>query len=316
MARNKTPAAEAVEVPMNPKALAKASAALSEMGKRTAEIAERFADGLAYDRERVVAEARFHMGQSAEAMLEAGKRLIQLKENEAHGEFANLVENQLGLNVRTAQLMMAAAVKYLSPLLESKAKSISLLGRSKLFDLMVESDEDLADLAEGGTIAGKTLDEMQAMTRRELQAALAESRQTLEARGKLLEKANAKADRLQEKLDKPYKPRPGAIAQTAAEAATLQELNEAFNEAHLAALRVAGICTEIFDQHIDGEPINAHARACIDHVVKALASLAATHDINVDLAIEEAQVAPWIAAQLSPEAVEKIVAHKTGKKAR
>ncbi len=33
----------------------------------------RFGDGLPYERERIVHEARFYMAQSAEAMLEAGR---------------------------------------------------------------------------------------------------------------------------------------------------------------------------------------------------------------------------------------------------
>ncbi|HGJ5882380.1 MAG TPA: DUF3102 domain-containing protein, partial [Arsenophonus sp.] len=72
----------------------------------------RFGDGLPYERERIVHEARFYMAQSAEAMLEAGKRLIILKENEPHGEFMKIVEEQLGLQYRIARKMAQAALKY------------------------------------------------------------------------------------------------------------------------------------------------------------------------------------------------------------
>ena len=165
-----------------------------------------YGEGLAYERERVVHEAQFFMSQSAEAMLEAGKRLILIKENEAHGDFARIVAERLGLGERSARQMMQAAVKYLSPRLEAKRQSIAVLGRSKLFDLMTESDEDIEALADGGTLAGHTLDEIETMTRRELQAAIRDHRQQLDAKDQVLADRNAKIDRLEQRLHRPSSP--------------------------------------------------------------------------------------------------------------
>ncbi|OQD19953.1 phage protein, partial [Burkholderia cenocepacia] len=100
--------------------------AANTLAARSSEIAKQFGDGLPYERHRVVNEARFYMAQSAEAMLEAGKRLILLKENEPHGEFTTIVEEQLGLAPRTARLMIQAAVKYSSPQLESKRQALAV----------------------------------------------------------------------------------------------------------------------------------------------------------------------------------------------
>lgn len=153
---------------------------------------------LAYDRDRVIQEARFYMAQSAEAMLEAGRRLLVIKEHEPHGDFLVIVEERLGLNVRAAQRMMAASAKYLlNPALESKATALSLLGKTKLFELMSEADADLAALAEGGTLAGHTLDEVDAMTSRELRAALREAQAEKQAGDALLEKKNKRIDQLE-----------------------------------------------------------------------------------------------------------------------
>jgi hypothetical protein len=162
------------------------------------DIMARFGEGLPYERERIVHEARFYMAQSAEAMLEAGKRLIIIKENEPHGEFTNIVTTRLGLNERTAQLMMKASLKYLSPTLEGKTKSISVLGKTKLFELMTEDDEDLAELAEGGTIAGLTLDEVDRMSVRELRAKLRETETALEASRRLASEKDRKINELSE----------------------------------------------------------------------------------------------------------------------
>ena len=73
---------------------------LNAMTEHRLEIMQQFGDGLPYERDRIVHETRFYMAQSAEAMLEAGKRLVILKENEPHGDFINILENDLGLEPR------------------------------------------------------------------------------------------------------------------------------------------------------------------------------------------------------------------------
>lgn len=100
------------------------------------------------------------MAQSAEAMLEAAKRLTILKECEPHGEFESIVRDALGIPERTAQRLMQASIKYMSPQLSAKAPALALLGKTKLFELMTEDDDVLSELADGGTIAGMTLDDI------------------------------------------------------------------------------------------------------------------------------------------------------------
>ncbi|EPS1205740.1 DUF3102 domain-containing protein [Serratia marcescens] len=175
---------------------------LNAMSEHRLEIMQQFGDGLPYERDRIVHETRFYMAQSAEAMLEAGKRLVILKENEPHGDFIDIVESQLSLSKRTAQVMMQASLKYLSPKLEPKAQALALLGKTKLFELMTENDEDLAELADGGTIAGISLDDIDRMTSRELKAALREARETNAAQQRVLADKNEKIDSLSTKLEK------------------------------------------------------------------------------------------------------------------
>ncbi|QEW85426.1 DUF3102 domain-containing protein [Burkholderia pseudomallei] len=177
-------------------ALPSMAEAANVLAARSAVVAEQFGDGLPYERSRVVNEARFYMAQSAEAMLEAGKRLIVLKENEPHGEFLEILQRQLGLAPRTAQVMMQASLKYLSPALESKAQALAHLGKTKLFELMTEDDEELAALADGGSIAGMDLDDIDRMTSRELRAALREAHENATAQARLLSDKNAKIDEL------------------------------------------------------------------------------------------------------------------------
>ncbi|MDK1928546.1 DUF3102 domain-containing protein [Klebsiella sp. K4-50] len=178
------------------------SVSLNAMSEHRLEIMQQFGDGLPYERDRIVYETRFYMAQSAEAMLEAGKRLVILKENEPHGDFIDIVESQLSLSKRTAQVMMQASLKYLSPKLEPKAQALALLGKTKLFELMTEDDEDLVELADGGTIAGMSLDDIDRMTSRELKAALREARETNAAQQRVLADKNEKIDSLSTKLEK------------------------------------------------------------------------------------------------------------------
>lgn len=199
MARQKSPSVELLpDAPLN----ATLNASQNMLAEHLTQIMHKFGDGLPYERHRVVHETRFYMSQSAEAMLEAGKRLVILKENEPHGEFIEIVEGQLSLSKRTAQVMMQASLKYLSPKLESKAQALALLGKTKLFELMTEADEELTALAEGGTVAGLTLDDIDRMTSRELRSALRDAREDADAQRRVLADKNGKIDTLATQLEK------------------------------------------------------------------------------------------------------------------
>lgn len=189
-------------------------------------IMEQFGEGLPYDRNRIVHEARFYMAQSAEAMLEAGKRLVILKENEPYGEFQSIAKNELGLDDRIARKMAQAAIKFLSPQLEEKRKTFSDLGRSKLYELMLEDDEELIELAEGGTIADLTLDDIDRMSVRELRKALRESKEDLAASRQLNAEKSQEINELKEMKFRTVDPD-----------AAIQKLINDFGEAHEKSLR-------------------------------------------------------------------------------
>lgn len=182
----------------------------NQMALHQQQIMEQFGDGLPYERSRIVHETKFYMSQSAEAMLEAGKRLVILKENEPHGDFIGIVTEQLGLPKSTAHRMMQASLKYLTPTLQSKVPALGLLGKTKLFELMTEDDDELAALADGGTIAGLDIDDIDRMTSRELKAKLREAREDAEAQRRVLSDKNTKIDDLTTKLQKQSKIKPPA----------------------------------------------------------------------------------------------------------
>jgi len=68
------------------------------------------------------------LGVTEGAGLEAGRRLTLLKEREPHGDWLRICEERVGLSVRTAQRLMQAAAKYLSPPLAPKSDSAIAFG--------------------------------------------------------------------------------------------------------------------------------------------------------------------------------------------
>ncbi|HDZ10050.1 DUF3102 domain-containing protein [Pseudohongiella sp.] len=163
-------------------------------------IDKQYGDSLPYDITRLENETRFYLGQSAESMVQAGKRLVVIKEHEGHGQFLSSLQ-RIGLEPRTAQLMMKASIKFGT----ANAKSITHLGSTKLFALLTQDDEDLEALSDGGTVAGLKLDDIEKMSVRELKAALRAERELraedADVKERLLASKEQKVNLLERELD-------------------------------------------------------------------------------------------------------------------
>jgi hypothetical protein len=289
--RKPMPAAEVIDVQIDDAALQRDNQAATALAVRQEVIAQTFGDGLAYERERVVHEAQFYLQQSAGAMLEAGKRLIQIKEHEPHGEFTTIVTEQLGMGERSARLMMAAAAKYLSPRLESKRQALSVLGRSKMFDLMTEADEDIEALVDGGTLAGHTFDDIEAMSARELKAALRDHKQQLAAKDKVIAERSAKVDKLEERLHKPFKPAKGSEFKTKEEHDDINELREAMTAAELAFMRLSLVVSTITERS-ESEAVNKAAGDALAYLVARIRDNVNNNQLMLDTSDEAFGLAP------------------------
>ena len=173
---------------------------LHESQQQMAQINEQYGDNLPYSYDRVVNECAFFIEASATAAIELGKRLILIKEMEQHGQVGKALE-QLGISWPTANRVMKAVLK-----LPNSSTSTNLVNKlqskSKLFELMTLDTDDLEELAEGGTVAGLTLDDVDKMTVRELKVALREARMEGEAKDKRMAEKSAKNDELNISLDK------------------------------------------------------------------------------------------------------------------
>lgn len=161
-----------------------------------------YGDTVPYQRDRIVTEVRYLLAQSAEAMLEAGKRLVLLREHESRGDWGNLLD-RIGLERTVAARMMQAAVKFSTPRL---AQQFAKLGRSKIFELLVIDDDEVLELADGGTVAELDLDDIARMPTSDLRRALREARHkfttTVETAERQLADKNKKIDELDAALSR------------------------------------------------------------------------------------------------------------------
>ncbi|MDX1491297.1 MAG: hypothetical protein R3332_08420 [Pseudohongiellaceae bacterium] len=160
-------------------------------------IDQTYGENLPYDKTRLENETQFYLRESASSMLEAGRRLILLKEHEKHGEFIGSLD-RIGLSPRAAQKMMQVAVKF------AKAPTLAHLGKSKMLELMVEDDDDLEALADGGTVAGLKLDDIDKMSVRELKSALRKAREKAKAEAEVTEKLLESKDEKINQLDREF----------------------------------------------------------------------------------------------------------------
>ena len=179
------------------------SDAMAQMDRETQANAHAIAEQLGYHNSVISVgnledEIRLYQRRTAECVLELGKRLLILKELEPHGGFEQRIE-LLGFHIRSAQRFMSAALKF------SKSDNLSLLAKnidsqSKLLELVTLDDSDLAQLADGQTVRGITLEDIDTMTASQLKAALKESQLNEKATAKVLSDKNTTIDKLSQKL--------------------------------------------------------------------------------------------------------------------
>lgn len=157
-----------------------------------------YGNGEEYSRPRLEDEVKFYLRRSGEAFVEAGRRLILIKEHEGYGGFIPSLE-RIGIAPRAAQKMMQVAVKF------SSAPILNHLGSSKLLELTVLDDQEIAALGEGGTVADFTADDIDRMSVKELRDALRKSEEAKAEADEMVAKKNLKIDELDAQLSKPPK---------------------------------------------------------------------------------------------------------------
>lgn len=138
-----------------------------------------------------------NMRRSVEAVLQVGQGLCVLKEACQRGQFLPRLE-ALGVEPRLAQRLMQAAARFsnaaTSPLLKAAGS------QSKLLELLVLDDEQIEELELTGQTGELDLDDVARMSVKELRAALREAKAERQADATLLDKRNARIDKLERDL--------------------------------------------------------------------------------------------------------------------
>jgi hypothetical protein len=118
-----------------------------------------------YDRQTYVNHAKFYLSRTIEDILMSGKFLLVIKEREGYGEFVKICEGDIGIPHSTAYRFMNAALKAQKyPKLD-----FSQLGKvSHVYALIEAPDEELKELEKHGVMAGKSMDDLQGMSVKEM----------------------------------------------------------------------------------------------------------------------------------------------------
>ncbi|WP_018651577.1 DUF3102 domain-containing protein [Actinobacillus capsulatus] len=168
-------------------------------------IMQKWGNGEVFDKKLFVDRGKHCQQAMTGQMLEFGRVLIILKEHLAHGEFTETVQTEFGITRSTASRFMQATIKFCGDGLQDTTPKLVQLGKSKLLELMAQDDDDLKELAEGGTIANLTLDEVDRMSVQELRKALRNAKAEKEAMGKVLANKDNKINELDMELAKKKK---------------------------------------------------------------------------------------------------------------
>lgn len=126
-------------------------------------------------------------------IFELGGYLLLLKEACEHGKFLPALE-RLGLGVDAAQRYMQVTRRFANT---ATSRHLELIGMSKLVELLPLDDEQLEDLTELGQTGELALDDVARMGVRELRAKVRGLRADATATTELLEKKNARIDKLE-----------------------------------------------------------------------------------------------------------------------
>lgn len=245
-------------------------------------------------------EIRFYQRRTVEACLELGKRLLLLKEITPHGEFEPRLK-LLGFGYDTANRFMKAAFK------TSKSLNLRLLATqsdntSKFLELITLDDEELAELTEGGSARGITLDSISTMSVTELRKALRDAKADTEAKDVLLAKKDEKINELDTAVTKFSQLTPDArlLARQVQERTALDVLYETSREALLAVQQFHCAVNDL-NQFAAGDiNIDDQINQTVHYVYQQIAQISLEQGIQVNF--EDVVNPPWAQAIMAEDA--------------
>lgn len=151
-------------------------------------------DGLPFDADRVCRRIQSCGAIILENMVQIGKDLIWAKRVMDYGEFTHWLRVHVGMDQQRASEFMRIAQRVLhstTPQTRQFLSQASGGGKKKLLSLLDISDEEIDEAMDEGAFRGRPLDEVEAMSVRELRAAL----RTEKDRNSMLRERNEASER-------------------------------------------------------------------------------------------------------------------------
>lgn len=232
-----------------------------------------------------------NMRRSVEACLEVGKGLRVLKEACEHGSFIERLDG-LGIDRKVAAKFMQSATKFAN--VSTSRHLIQAAGsQSKLFEMLVLDDEEIAELELTGQTGELNLDDVATMSVKELRAALREMKAEREASEQLMEAKNKTIDKLQREVKRFEKLPPDEKL-----LALQKDVADAMNDARGAVLgRMRQAVIALVNAGDDRHAHDVFLAGMVGQVQAELAQLRAEFDLpDVSTAAEAtlaAEVAQW-----------------------
>lgn len=252
MARPKTPTTPPVAPTLKPGSLAETSRNLNELAKldseaelRTLELARKLGYDGPLDPDVIERGVVNQMRRTVEACLETGRMLLILKERVGHGSFMQRLQ-KLGVEHKAAAKFMQASLKF-SNVASTRHLTEAIGSQTKLLELLVLDQDEIEELATEGSVLDIELDDIAGMTVRELREALADARQTVQAKEKVIAKRDAKLAKLEEQAELPQ------------EAAMLADIQERIRSLVAATLQLGNLVVEL-----DGREISEELRTMVN----------------------------------------------------
>lgn len=240
-----------------------------------------------YNLEAALSRLRGLMATASQTMLEIGETLALIHAKESADDFHHILA-QAGLEDRTARRMMQAARKFRLGLTKPQAAALQDLGRGTLLELLVLDDEEVAELANGGTVLDMTLDEVAAMPtsklRAELRKARAEQKEFAETTQRQIAAKNTALDEKDALLIKYTQGKGDVEARLAADRETFAvEAMQASATELLSAVQRFGLA--VADCRADRSPTRqALAESTTNWLFQRLVDVVTEHELNIDLA--------------------------------
>lgn len=238
-----------------------------------------------YNLDAALSRLRGLMATASQTMLEIGETLALIHAQEPADTFRDIL-SQAGLEDRTARRMMQAARKFRLALTKPQAAALQDLSRGTLLELLVLDDEEVAELANGGTVLDMTLDEVAAMPTSKLRAELrklrAEKKEADETAQRQLEAKNTKLDEMDAQLIKYTQGNRDVEARLAADRETFAvESMQAASIELLGAIQRFGLA--VADCLADGSPTRRElAHGATSFTFQRIAQIALEHQFPVD----------------------------------